>query len=61
MNRNCMACKIAPPAVKFKVVKNLNMSYCKVNSKDTNDDALHNNKKGKKMAMDKGAKPPKNA
>ena len=61
MNKSCTACKIVPPFVKSKAVKNLNMSYCKVNAKDTNEEILHNKKKGKNMEAEKGARPPKKA
>ena len=52
-NRNCMACSGVPPPIKSKVVENLNMTYCKVNAKDTAKDLLEK-KKQRKGAKDKG-------
>ena len=51
-NRNCRACPAVPPPIKSKVVKNLNMTYCKVNAKDTAEDLLEK-KKQRKGAKDK--------
>ena len=61
MKKSCTTCKIVPPVVKSRAVKNLNISYCKVNANDTSEEILHNKKKGKKMAAEKGATPLKMA
>lgn len=39
-DKNGMACHSKPAAIKSKVVKNLNMSYCKMDPKDTTEDIL---------------------
>ena len=59
-NSNCMACTIGPPPIKSKIVKNLNMTYCKVKAKDTAEELLEK-KKQKKGGKDKGAAAPKKA
>lgn len=39
-----MACHAKPPVFKSKVIKNLNVSYCKVDAKDTSEEILHTKK-----------------
>lgn len=52
-DRNGMACHSKPPTIESKIVKSLNVSYCKMDPKDTTEDILQ--KKRTKM----GGKPPK--
>lgn len=48
-----MACHSKPPAINSKIVKNLNVSYCKMDSKDSSEDILQ------KKKTRKGGKTPK--
>ena len=59
-NKSYQACNVAPPPVKSKVVKNLNIAYCKVNAKATSEEILES-KRMKKGDKEKGAKAPKKA
>ena len=60
INKSCLACHALPPPIKSKVVKNLNVAYCKVNAKDSNVEVLEQ-KRQKKGNKDKGRKIPKKA
>ena len=49
---NCMACLAQPPACNNKVIKNLNISYCKVDAKNCIEEILQ------KKKVKKGGKQP---
>ena len=52
-DRNCLACHSKPHAINNKIVKNLNVSHCKMDSKDSTEDIRQ------KKRTKKGGKPPK--
>ena len=49
---NCMACLAQPPACNSEVIKNLNISYCKVDAKNSTEEILQ------KKKVKKGGKQP---
>ena len=40
VNKNCISCNVDPPVIDGKIVKNINMSFCKVPQKDTTEEIL---------------------